>query len=256
MFHPFKILPSLGTSLIHDNALSRVLLIFLGNGGAITMNKSICSRASLGLIVLTAITSFGRAGDKARTVEGQVLFSTELPAVKLKFDKDFKYVGNQTFNLYKVARAEQHFFVDADEKGRIKRLYWVQFEGYLPSNKHTYAYKKTKTVTIGGLEFIADAWARNLKANPGRPDSDGNLARSFLEAKGCRWPTDDVLAQRLVHLVDERKRNELMIIYAEDLSAMRLIAKDLTPGGRSAGQWEEISKALLERALKGMDVKR
>jgi hypothetical protein len=238
--------------------LAQEALVFLPKGiqGATTMNMLICSLAGLGLMVLTALTSFARADDKARIVEGQVLISTELPAVKLKFDKDFKYVGSQTFILYKVARAEQHFFVDADDQGRIKRLYWLQFEGYLPSNSHTYGYKKTKTVTIGGLEFIADAWARNIKANPGRPDSDGYLARSFLGAKGYRWATDDVLSQRLVHLVDARKRNELMIIYAEDLSAMRLTAKDLTPGGRSAGQWEDISKALLERALKGIDILR
>src|SRR5262245_30206936 len=82
----------------------------------------------------------------SRSVRDQVLTSTEMPAVKLKFDKEFKYVDGQSFILYDVARAEQHFFVDADEKGRIKRMYWVQFEGYLPSNKHTYRYKATKTV--------------------------------------------------------------------------------------------------------------
>src|SRR5262245_59203334 len=110
----------------------------------------------------------------ARRADGQVLTSKELPAVSLKFDTEFKYVGGQSFILYDVARAEQHFFVDADEKGRIKRMYWVQFEGYLPSNTHSYRYKSTKTVKIGGLEFIADGWARNVKDSPGRPDSDGS----------------------------------------------------------------------------------
>src|SRR5262245_43386148 len=66
-----------------------------------------------------------------RSVQGQVLTSPELPAVKLSFDKAFQYVGGHTFVLYDVARAEQHFFADADDQGRIKRLYWVQFEGYL-----------------------------------------------------------------------------------------------------------------------------
>ena len=197
-------------------------------------------------------------GDKAptRSVKGQVLTSAELPAASLTFDKEFKYVGGQTFILHDVARAEQHFFVDADEKGRIKRMYWVQFEGYLPSNTHTYRYKATKTVKIGGLEFIADAGVRNSKGNPGRPDSDGNRACAFLEKKGHRMASDDVLTQRLVHLVDEQKRNELMIIYMEDLAAMKLTAKDLAPGGRAAAQWDDIAKGLLERALKGMEIAR
>src|SRR5262245_5339019 len=105
-----------------------------------------------------------------RSVQGQGLTSPELPAVKLTFDKSFRYVGGHAFILYDVARAEQHFFADADDQGRIQRLYWVQFEGYLPSNDHTYRYRSTQTAKIGGLEFFADAIARNINANPGRPD--------------------------------------------------------------------------------------
>src|SRR5262245_8655260 len=193
-------------------------------------------------------------GKLLRSVKDQVLTSTEMPAVSLKVDKQFKYAGGQSFILYKVARAEQHFFVDADDQGRIKRMYWIQFEGYLPSTTHTYRYKVTKTVKIGDLEFIADAWARNLKASPGRPDSDANHARDFLASKKHRMASDEVVSQRLVHLVDEQKRNELMIIYMEDLTAMKLSAKDLAPDGPAAGQWDEISKALLERATKGIEI--
>ena len=191
-----------------------------------------------------------------RTVKGQVLTSMELPAVNLKFDKEFKHVGGQAFILYGIARAEQHFFVDADEKGRIRRMYWIQFEGYLPSNTNTYRYKATKTVKIGGLEFIADARARNIKDNPGRPDSDGSRALAFLEKKGHRLVSDEVVSQRLVHLVDEQKRNELMVIYLEDLSARKLTAKDLAPDGRAAAQWDGFANDLLERAVKGMEVSR
>jgi hypothetical protein len=179
-----------------------------------------------------------------------------LPAVKIEFDKGFKYVGGHDFILYEVARAEQHFFVDADKEGRIKRMYWVQFEGYLPTNTHAYRYKVNKTANIGGLEFIADASARNIKGNPGRPDSDGSRARAFLEGKGYRMASDDVMSQRLVHLVDEAKRNELMIIYMEDLSGKGLTAADLAAGGRAADQWDEISKGLLDRAVNGMKIQR
>jgi hypothetical protein len=191
-----------------------------------------------------------------RSVKSQVLSSTEMPAVRLKFGKKFKYVGNHSFVLYDVARAEQHFFVDADKQGLIKRFYWVQFEGYLPSNTETYDYKVNKTVNIAGLDFIADAYARNIKGNPGRPDSDGNRARAFLESKGYRMASDDIMSQRLVHLIDKEKRNELMIIYIEDLSQIGLTAADVASGGRAADWWNEISKGLLERAMKDMKVLR
>lgn len=191
-----------------------------------------------------------------RQVSQQVLTSATMPAVKLEVDKNFKYLGSQSFVLYDVASAEQHFFVDADKDRRVKRFYWIQFEGYLPTNTHTYRYKANKVVNLGGLDFIADAHAVNIKANPSPANSDGSRARAFLENKGYRIAGDDVLIQRLVHLVDEAKRNELMIIYIEDLSALGLTAADLAPGGRATGRWEEISKELLERAQKGLKVER
>ena len=196
------------------------------------------------------------ASRQARSVKDQVLTSTEMPAVRIEFDKGFKYVGNHSFILYDVAHAEQHFFIDADKEGRVKRMYWVQFEGYLPSNTHTYRYKVNKTANIGGLEFVADAYARNIKGNPGRPDSDSARARAFLESKGYRMASDDVLSQRLVHLIDDAKRNELMIIYMEDLSEMGLTAADIAEGGRAAARWDEISNGLLDRAVKGMKIRR
>lgn len=196
------------------------------------------------------------ANPQTRTVKDRVLTSTQLPAVQIEFAESFKYAGGHSFILYEVANAEQHFFVDADKDGRIKRMYWVQFEGYLPSNTHSFDYKSPKTVNIGGLDFFADAYARNIKTNPGRPDSDGNRARAFLASKGYRLGSDEVISQRLVHLIDEAKRNELMIIYLEDLSSLKLTAADLARGGKAAGQWEAIAAGLLERLTKNMKLSR
>ena len=193
---------------------------------------------------------------QTRTVKDRVLTSTQLPAVQIEFAEPFKYAGGHSFVLYEVANAEQHFFVDAEKDGRVKRMYWVQFEGYLPSNTHSYDYKSPKSVNIGGLDFFADAYARNIKASAGRPDSDGHRARAFLASKGYRLGSDEVISQRLVHLIDEAKRNELMIIYLEDLSSMKLTAADLAKGGKAAGQWEAISAGLLERATKNMKLSR
>jgi hypothetical protein len=187
-----------------------------------------------------------------RTVSGQVLTSKDTPAVKLEFDKAFKYIGAQSFVLYDVANAEQHFFVDADKENRIKRFYWIQFEGYLPTNTHTYNYKSPKTVNIGGLDFFADAGARSLTGNLGRPDSDGARARALLAAKGFKMVSTEALTQRLVHLTDASKRSELMIIYAEDLSGTGLTAADLNEGGSARARWPEIAEGLLKRAQEHM----
>ena len=196
------------------------------------------------------------AGAPTRRAEGRTLVSDALPKVRIEFGKEFKYVGGHAFILYNVARAEQHFFVDADADGLVRRFYWVQFEGYLPTNTHAYNYKVTKSVNIGGLDFVADAAPRNIKLNPGRPDSDGARAREFLAAKGYRLASDEVVTQRLVHLIGEPKRDELMIIYLEDLGARKLAAADFAPGGREAARWDEFSHSLLERAVGGMRISR
>jgi hypothetical protein len=194
-----------------------------------------------------------------RTVSGQVLKSKDTPAVRLKFDKAFKYAGGHSFVLYDVANAEQHFFVDADKDGRIKRFYWIQFEGYLPTNTHSYNYKSPKIVNIGGFDFFVDAYARSLKGSLGRSDSDGNRARAFLASKGFKMAGTEFLSQRLVHLVDAAKRNELMIIYVEDLSTgvtgdPNLTAADLNEGGSAYARWRESAQGLLERAQKNIKV--
>ena len=202
-----------------------------------------------------------KAAQVSRKVRGQTLTSDETPRVRIRFDKAFKYVGGQSFVLYDVANAEQHFFVDADSRGRVRRLYWVQFEGYLPNNSHTYNYGSKNVVRLGGLDFVADSAARRIPAlDPAAPPppankiSDGDRARAFLAAKGYRMASDGVLWQRLVHLTDASKRAELMVIYLEDLGGTGRTAADLSKGGRAEGEWESASKALLERARKGMTI--
>jgi hypothetical protein len=207
----------------------------------------------LAVALLTfASCAFAQDPPVKRTVSGQVLTSKDTPAVRLEFDKAFKYIGAQSFVLYDVANAEQHFFVEADKENRVKRFYWVQFEGYLPNNTHAYNYKSPKTVNIGGMDFFADAAAKSLTGNLGRPDSDGARARALLAAKGFKMRGTEFLSQRLVHLVDEAKRNELMIIYIEDMSDTGLTAADLAEGGSARTRWNEIAAGLLERAQKNM----
>ena len=220
------------------------------------MQRTLFLAIAIAVISLAATSQAAAQDAEVRTVKDRVLTSHGQLAVKITFDKPFKHVGSQRFVLYDVANAEQHFFVDADKEGKIKRMYWVQFEGYLPSNTHTYDYKSTKIVNIGGLDFIADVAARNIGGNQGRPDSDGNRARAFLQSKGFRMASDEVLWQRLVHLVDKEKRNELMIIYLEDLSDTGLTAADLNKGGKAEAKWPEMSNALLERAKKGLKISR
>ena len=55
---------------------------------------------------------------------------------------------------------------------------------------------------------------------------------------------------RLVHLLDEARRKELMFIYAEDLASTGYTSEQLMDGDKPRPEWEAIQKELVERAMK------
>lgn len=208
----------------------------------------------IALAVLSPVDAYSQAGGQQRRVKGRTLISNSLPPIKIRFAKDFKYVGRQSFILYGSAQVEQFFFVAADHN-RIKRMFMVQFEGYLPSNTHTYNYQISQTVKLGGLDFMYDTSVVNVPAfRKQYPDSDAGRAAAFLEGKGYHLEGEDIIYQRFVRLVDEARRNELLIIYYENLSGTGLTAADLSENGRAAGQRDKLFQEVQERALKGFKV--
>lgn len=166
--------------------------------------------AALFVLSCSGATAFGQV--PARVVSGRTLVSPEAPAVRIEIEDGFRYVGGQRFVLHDVADAEQHLFVDADASGLVRRLYWAQFEAYMPGKGSSYKYEG-ETVMLGPLAFTSNQAARSSTTEP-RPGSDGARIRELLRAKGYRLPPA-MLWQRLVHLPDEDKRRELMIIYME-----------------------------------------
>lgn len=207
------------------------------------------------LLVLTLAGSFLLSGltlsqssatqkpDQARRVKHQVLTSTDLPSIRVRFEKRFKYVGSQKFILYERAQVEQFFFVDADKHGLIKRMYMTQFEGYLPNINARYDYPQTKTVNLGGQAYLANTEIipdvpAALKQNP---QSDVARAASFLESKGYRI-SESILYQRFVRLVDEAKRHEFILLYVEDA------------GAGASSEKEQAMQEFSARALKGFTI--
>jgi hypothetical protein len=196
-------------------------------------------------------------GDSAkleRQIQGQILTSKSNPAIQITFAPHFKYAGGQRFLLYGVAEAEQHFFTQSDANGQIARFYWVQFEHYLPSNKHQYDYPSLRTTDIDGLPFIYDtAVFSDYAGTKSQPDSDAAQARSLLKKAGLTLPAAAVRI-RMVHLTDSSKRSELMIIYGETLNAK---APPVSEEGREADdQLPELATSVRKHAAEGMKIER
>ena len=189
-----------------------------------------------------------------RKVEGNVIISARDPEVRIELPKSVTYAGADRWVLYDIADCEVHVFIDADAQKNVQRLYWLQFEAYIPSKPELHhTYDSPRHINIGGMDFFVDTWVRPKDA-PTRADSDREHVQALIRAKGYKMPAG-MMDVRLVHLLDESKRKELMIIYGEDLASTGLTAADLQEGGKAHDRWPAIEKGLIERAQQKIAIK-
>jgi hypothetical protein len=236
-------------------------------------------RRSVALAVTAIACASGVAGASApvRTVRANLLASDRDPRVRIRVPVSAIYAGQDAWILFGIAHCQLFAFVQADPHKNVQRLYWVQFEGYLPSMPRLHhEYTSTRHATLGGMNFYVDTWVQtNRPGGPPAPDvkpleaflrekgyavpsgihsgSDEQHIDALIAAKGYRLPRD-MMAVRLVHLLDTQKRNELMIIYGEDLASTHLSATELDEGGKARNQWPTLEKALIRRALENVAV--
>lgn len=188
-----------------------------------------------------------------RQVQANVLTSERDPKIRIKLPTSVQYVGADRWPLYDLADCEIHVFVEATAQKRVQRLYWLQFEAYLPSRPELhYTYPFAKTKTLSGLLF--DIRARfGASSEASKPGSDLEHVQALLRAKGYQLP-EAMMNVRFVHLIDEQKRKELMIIYAEDLASTGFTVEDLLPTGKHSAQWPSLEAILIQRAENALDL--
>jgi hypothetical protein len=139
------------------------------------------------------------------------------PAVTITLPSSARYLGTDTFTLTDPKRGpfdDCKLFAFVETNGNeIQKLYWVQFEEYKPSHPDLHhVYNSPRHVDIGGLDFYVDIWTSTGK-DAAEPGSDTEHFNALLTANGYARPAMTVV--RLVHLFDQAKRKELMIIYGE-----------------------------------------
>jgi hypothetical protein len=195
-----------------------------------------------------------QAAGPERKVEGNVVDSERDPKVRVHLPRSARYVGADRWVLYDMADCELHAFVDADARKHVRRLYWVQFESYLPTKpelKHT--YDSPTHADIGGMDFYVDTWVRATNEEL-RPGSDLEHILALIRNKGFLIP-EGMTYVRLVHLFGT-KRKELMIIYGEDLAPTGLTAAELKQNGKRHYRWPDIEKKAREKAEKSIGIER
>ncbi|MCL4299983.1 MAG: hypothetical protein KJ077_29895 [Anaerolineae bacterium] len=188
-----------------------------------------------------------------RSVQENILYSGNAPAIQIKVPPSFTYAGSLNFILSDVAQVEQHHFVIADPSRHVVRLLWIQFEGYLSNNQYTYSYPHSTPLRLAGYEFWRDADVLNIDEDfQRRPDSDSAHVVRYLREQGYNL-SGDTLFERLVWL-DSAKRQELMIIYSEDLKTLGLDMAEVEKLEKRSEQWAELAQDLHKRALNSFTI--
>jgi hypothetical protein len=188
-----------------------------------------------------------------RKVEGNTITSKSDPTARVQLLNSPVYIGADLWILYGMATCELHAFVQADTRKKVQRLYWVQFESYLPTRPELHhTYDSPRHTQISGLDFYVDTWVEPTGEHI-KPDSDVEHIHTLLETHGYKLPSG-TMSVRLVHLLDQEKRKELMFIYSEDAASTGHTASELRSGGPAHDQWPQIEKGLIDRAKKSIAI--
>jgi hypothetical protein len=192
-------------------------------------------------------------GPPQRRIDRNTISSTSDPAARIELLDSPVYVGGDRWILYGMADCELHVFVHADAKKNVQRLYWIQFEGYLPTRPELHhTYDSPRHIQINGLDFYVDTWVQTTGDHI-TPDSDTEHIHHLLQTRGYKLPSG-MISVRLVHLLEEQKRKELMFIYSEDVASTGHTVSQLRSGGPAHDQWPKIEKTLIERAAKSIAI--
>jgi hypothetical protein len=208
------------------------------------------------IVILAAVTSCLAGAAQAperKVVNNNIIISDRDPKIRIELPTSVWYVGVDRFLLQDIAECELYAFVQIDDQKNVQRLYWIQFEDYLPSKPDLHhQYDSPRHITIGGFRFYVDTWAKRTNENITAGSDEDHIVALIL-SRGYKMPAGMIFL-RLVHLLDEQKRKELMIIYSEDLKPTGFAAADLKKGGKAENLWLTLEDDLLVRATQAIKI--
>jgi len=197
-------------------------------------------------VFVTCLAAAAQAPER-KVVNNNIIISDHDPKVRIELPKSVWYVGVDRFVLLDIADCELYAFVEVDDQKNVQRLYWIQFEDYLPTKPDLHHhYDSPRHMTIGGFRFYVDTWVKRNNENITAGSDEDHIAALML-SRGYKMPAG-MMSVRLVHLLDEKKRKELMIIYSESLKPTGFSAADLKKGGKAENLWLSLEDDLLVRA--------
>ena len=201
-----------------------------------------------------------------RSVTQNVLTSNSLPEIAIKVDDEFNYIGNFDFEIIAnsdeyeasllgkpIAKGERFVFV-ADSNKILKKLFIVQFEGFLPEYDFTYNYNFDKAGYIGKNKYRHNTWFyNNSELARQNPANEGAKTTAFLKEKGYE-PEDELMMSRFVGLASEDRKNEIIIFYIEMLKGTTGYSLHEFENALSKEAVNAIEQPFIERSKKSFSI--
>jgi hypothetical protein len=186
----------------------------------------------------------------ARPVDRGTITSPSRPAITVRVARGFAYAGCFPLEFPQVARGARYVFLDADGP-RLRRLFVLQFEEFLPGVDHVYRYDMTSAEDIGGHRFRHNTWAYSNAASAADPN-EGTLLAAFLVQRGYEVP-DVWMMSRFLTLGGEDRKSELILFYLEPAAAGTRLA-DLYKGEEPTPAWQALRPALAQRSREAFSI--
>ncbi len=196
-----------------------------------------------------------------RYVEGNTIISKNLPEIEIEVADEFKYVGVFDFEIFAnsdeypaelqgkaVAAGERFVFAMGDEDRNVKKLFIVQFEGFLEENEFIFNYNFDNAEYIGKNKYRQNSWFYDSASlAEENPYNEGAKTRTFLKDKGFLLE-DEYMMSRFVGLASEDRKHEIIIFYIEMLHGTTGYSLKEYENSISKEEADSIRTALVERS--------
>jgi hypothetical protein len=161
-----------------------------------------------------------------RTLQNNRLTSDQQPAISIEVAPALHHIGTLEMTIKGMAAAQTFLFVAADAQRRIQRQLAIQFEHFLPGTNPKvmyYRYDTPRKIPLAGHTYDTDLrvipsalFLQDLESDP---EADSVQVQQFIRSKGYELPfyEEQVVTKRMMRILGEDKRAEILFIYQEPL---------------------------------------
>ena len=189
-----------------------------------------------------------------RYVESGILVSSDLPAIRVRVDAAFEYLGRFPIRIDDAAEGERLVFGEVRDD-HVVRLFVAQFEHFLPEVDDWYRYSFEDAMELGGHRFRQNTYAySNAEAARTNPGGESASMAAFLRGNGYRLE-DELMMSRFVTVAGADKKHELILFYIENLSTTGHELSELyDASGNDTSIWKTVSMEITERSLECFEI--